>query len=152
MKYSSPLEVLFMRTMRPFAPFVFRGLFALLISSASLLVFIPAHAHHGAASYDSQHFTTLKGTVTEFRFFNPHTEILFDVKDSAGKVTKWIAEGVSATAMSRGGWSRETLKPGDPITIVGNASKNGSPSMRLSKVTVNGKDFSVERGEDTAEQ
>ena len=141
-----------MRIMRPFAPFIFRGFVALLIGGASLFVSIPAHAHHGAASYDSQHLTTLKGTVTEYRFINPHSEILFDVKDSSGKVQKWIAEGVSATAMSRGGWNRDTLKPGDQITIVGNASKNGSFSMRLSKVTANGKDFTVERGEDTAEQ
>jgi hypothetical protein len=141
-----------MRIMRQFAPSMCCGLFALLIGGASLFVSVSAHAHHGAASYDSQHFTTLKGTVTEFRFINPHSEVLFDVKDSSGKVQKWIAEGVSATAMSRGGWSRDTLKPGDQISIVGNASKNGSPSMRLSKVTVNGKDFTVERGEDTADQ
>jgi hypothetical protein len=141
-----------MRTMRSFAPSIFCSVCVLAIGVATLLISVPASAHHGAASYDSEHFTTLKGTVTEFRFINPHSEVLFDVKDSSGKVTPWIAEGVSATAMSRSGWSRDTLKPGDQITIVGNASKNRSPSMRLSKVTVNGKDFTVERGEDTAEQ
>src|SRR5258708_1325142 len=126
MEYSSAPEMLSMRITRSFAPFIFRRLFALLIGGMSLIVSIPAPAPPGAASYDSQHLSTLKGTVTEFRFFNPHSEILFDVKGSSGKVQKWIAEGVSATAMSRGGWSRDTLKPGDQITIVGNASKNGS--------------------------
>jgi hypothetical protein len=115
-------------------------------------IFAPIFAHHGAASYDSKKLTTLKGTVTEFRFMNPHTEILFDVTDAAGNVQKWVAEANSIAALSRDGWTKNTVKPGDQIAITGNLAKNGSHTTRLSKILLpNGKELTVERGEDYAE-
>jgi hypothetical protein len=145
-KYSRRPEVVLMRLKLLSALGLAHGLLAILIC-------VPAYAHHGAASYDSKTFTTLKGTVTDFQFINPHTEIFFDVKDSSGKVQQWIAEGISSVSMARGGWTRSSLKPGDQITIVGNVSKNGSKTMRLSKVVLpNGKALTVERGEDYADQ
>ena len=62
--------------------------------AALLLISGAAFAHHGAAGYDSNKLTTLKGTVTEFRFQNPHAQIFLDVKDSSGKVQNWILEAV----------------------------------------------------------
>ena len=114
----------------------------------------PLFAHHGASAYDTKKLTTLRGTVTDFQFMNPHSELFLDVKDaSSGKVEKWSAEAASMTTMSRLGWSRNLFKPGDQITIVGNRAKNGSPTMRLSKVVLaNGKEFAVQRGEDYADQ
>ena len=126
------------------------ALFAL--AAALFLVSAPAFAHHGAAGYESNKLKTLKGTVTEFRFVNPHSEIFLDVKDEAGKVQNWILEAVSPTTLSRGGWTKNILKPGDQITVEGNAAKNGSPTMRVSKVVLaNGKELSIQRGEDYAQ-
>jgi len=118
-----------------------------------LAIATPVFAHHGASVYDSQKVTTLKGTVTGFRFMNPHTELSFDVKNADGKVEKWTAEAASLVTMSRMGWSRDMFKPGDAITASGNRAKNGSFTMRLSTVVAaNGKAFNVQRGEDYAEQ
>ena len=112
-----------------------------------------AFAHHGAASYDSNKLTTLKGTVTDFRFQNPHAQIFLDVKDSSGKVQNWVLEAVGIATLSRNGWTKSIMKPGDAITVTGNAAKNGSPAMRLTKVVLaSGKELGLERGEDYAGQ
>jgi hypothetical protein len=121
---------------------------AFLLLSASA-----AMAHHGAAGYDSTKVTTLKGTVTDFRFQNPHAQILLDVKDSTGKVQNWILEAVGIATLSRSGWTKSIMKPGDQITVTGNPSKNGAPAMRLTKVVLaSGKELGLERGEDYAGQ
>ena len=112
----------------------------------------PIFAHHGAAVYDTK-LTTLKGTVTSFQFMNPHVEIMFDVTDANGKVEKWMAEAASATSMARLGWTRNSFKPGDPVTAAGNVSKNGSHAMRLRKVVFpDGKETMMDRGEDYVDQ
>jgi hypothetical protein len=75
------------------------------------------------------------------------------VTDAAGNAQKWIAEAVSVASMSRDGWTKNTLKPGDRVTIIGNCAKNGSHSTRLSKIVLaDGKSFTIERGEDYADQ
>jgi hypothetical protein len=126
-------------------------LFALAVGLLALS--IPMFAHHGASAYDTKKLTTLKGTVTDFQFMNPHSEIFFEVKAADGKVEKWSAEAASMVTMSRLGWTKTLFKPGDPITVVGNRAKNGSPTMRLSKVVLaNGREFAVQRGEDYADQ
>jgi hypothetical protein len=118
-----------------------------------LLISNAAMAHHGAAGYDSTKVTTLKGTVTDFRFQNPHAQILLDVKDSSGKVQNWILEAVGIATLSRSGWTKSIMKPGDQITVTGNPSKNGAPAMRLTKVVLaSGKELGLERGEDYAGQ
>ncbi|HYT06406.1 MAG TPA: DUF6152 family protein [Rugosimonospora sp.] len=123
------------------------------LAAALLLLASAAFAHHGAAGYDSNKLTTLKGTVTDFRFQNPHAQIFLDVKDSSGKVQNWILEAVGIATLSRSGWTKSILKPGDAITVTGNPSKNGSPSMRLTKVVLaSGKELGLERGEDYAGQ
>jgi hypothetical protein len=120
------------------------------VALAALFSFATAgSAHHGAAGYDSNKLTTLKGTVTDFRFQNPHAQILLDVKDSSGKVQNWILEAVGIATLSRSGWTKSIIKPGDTITVTGNPAKNGSPAMRLTKVVLaNGKELGLERGED----
>jgi hypothetical protein len=123
------------------------------LAAATFLVSAPVFAHHGAASYDSKKLTTLKGTVTEFRYINPHSELFLDVVDASGKTQKWIAELVSVASLSRYGWTKNTIKLGDRISITGNCAKNGSYTMRLSKLTLpNGKVLSIELAEDYAGQ
>jgi hypothetical protein len=99
-------------------------------------------AHHSNAAYDRNHQNKLKGTVVEFKWANPHIQILFDVKGRSGAIQRWIGEGPSPSQMIENGWTRETLKPGDRISIAGNLPKNGSSSVRLRWVTLpNGKDL-----------
>jgi hypothetical protein len=116
-----------------------------------LVVSSPIFAHHGLAAYDTTKVMTVKGTVTDFQFINPHVEIYLDVEGADGKVQKWVAEGVSVGNMARGGWTKNTLKAGDRITVVGNAAKNGSHAMTFSKVvTADGKTLAIERANDYA--
>ena len=117
-----------------------------------LLVSTCAFAHHGASVYDTAKLTTFKGTVTDFQFMNPHTEILFDVATADGKIEQWTAEAPSLTTMSRSGWNKNSMKPGDKVTFVGNVAKSGSHIMRVRKVIFpNGKESVMDRGEDYAE-
>jgi hypothetical protein len=130
-----------------------RGLLVLCaLSFDLLLVSTPIFAHHGASAYEPK-LTTLKGTITDYQFMNPHTELFFDVKDVSGKVQTWTAEAASALTMYRLGWTKNIFKPGDQITVAGNRAKNGSNTMRLRKVVLaNGKEFVIDRGEDYADQ
>ena len=104
--------------------------------AALLMVPLAVMAHHGAAAYDTSKLTTLKGTVTEYKFINPHVEISIAVKNDKGKVENWIAEANSPNVLSRRGWSRDTMKPGDEITLIGNSGKNGTFTLRLQKVVL----------------
>ena len=94
----------------------------------------PLSAHHGASPYDSTKLTTLKGTVSEFDFINPHVELFVDVTDDKGKVETWMGEANSPNVLSRHGWDKDIIKKGDQITVIGNRGKNGSKTLRLQKV------------------
>jgi hypothetical protein len=99
-------------------------------------------AHHSNAAYDRDHQSKLKGTVVEFKWTNPHIQIIFDVKGRSGAVQRWIGEGPSPSQMTENGWTKETLKPGDRISVVGNMPRSGSLAVRLRWVTLpNGKDL-----------
>jgi hypothetical protein len=128
-------------------------IFAFLTMTVALaLAGAPLLAHHGASVYDSTKLTTFKGTVTDFQFMNPHTEIWFNVTGADGKTEKWTAEAPSLTTMSRLGWNKDLFKPGDQITFVGNVAKSGARIIRLRKVVfANGKQTVMDRGEDYAE-
>ena len=93
-----------------------------------------AFAHHGTANYDMTKVVTLKGTVTDFQFINPHTLILFDVKNEKGEVEHWQAEATSPNHLVRAGWTRDIVKAGDQITISGYRAKNGTTIMRFQKM------------------
>jgi len=80
-------------------------------------------AHHGAAAYDRTVTLTLKASVTEFIFRNPHIIISFDAPDERGQVIHWSAEGGSSSGLSRRGWTWKTLKVGDQVTVVGNPAR-----------------------------
>jgi hypothetical protein len=101
-----------------------------------LMVPFAVMAHHGAAAYDTSNVISVKGTVTEYKFINPHVEISIAVKNDKGKVETWISEANSPNVLSRRGWSRDTMKPGDEITLIGNKGKNGSLTLRLQKVVL----------------
>jgi hypothetical protein len=104
---------------------------ALVIASAG-----STFAHHGLSAYDEKNPVTLKGTVTEFEWSNPHSQIYFDVKDDKGNVTHWACETLGPARLLRAGWSRHSLNPGDQITISLIAAKNGAPVGFLRKLVL----------------
>jgi len=98
------------------------------------LISIPLMAHHGASEYDMTKIVTLNATVKELQYVNPHTLLTFTVKDDSGKVAEWQGELPSPNLLSRRGWSRSILKPGDQVTIIGAPAKNGEKGMQVKKL------------------
>jgi len=100
------------------------------LSVISLLsISIPLFAHHGTgASYFMDRKLTLKGTATEFRLANPHCQLYFDVKDENGNVVHWSAEISSVFHLAKAGWKRDSIKPGDEVTVILSPSKVGNPA------------------------
>jgi hypothetical protein len=95
----------------------------------------PVFAHHGGAIYDTKNPVTLKGVVTDFEWTNPHVQIYFDVKDDKGAVAHWACETLSPGKLARGsGWTKDSLKPGDQITITLNPAKAGTTVGGLRKI------------------
>lgn len=110
-----------------------------------LLASGPAFAHHSTAEYDMTALTAVKGTVTQFEWSNPHAYIHIDAKDDKGSTVEWTAELASIGMLSRVNWKRDTVKPGDEITIYGNRAKNGKNFMRLDKIVfANGQELSAQ--------
>jgi Family of unknown function (DUF6152) len=98
---------------------------ALLAAAGFLVVSVPLLAHHSAATFDTTKEITLKGTVTGWRWANPHCILTFDVKDDAGTVKNWAAETQNPTGMTQRGWSRTSFKAGDEITVTLQPARNG---------------------------
>ena len=111
---------------------------AILVAALGGLVLATgAPAHHGDAGYDVSKLVTVKGSVTEFHFTNPHIEIFIDVKKEDQSIEKWHGELNSPNLVSRmAGWNGKTLKPGDEIVLVGYRAKNGLNVLRLEKVSM----------------
>jgi Family of unknown function (DUF6152) len=99
-----------------------------------LLVAGPMFAHHGAAAYDTSQNTTLKGTVVEFDFINPHCQLFINVADESGALVKWDGEFTNPGTLHRRGWTKDMFKPGDQITMIGNRAKNGANVLRVMKL------------------
>ena len=96
-----------------------------LLSLAAIVT--PALAHHSAAAeYDIKSTVTLKGTITNIEWLNPHARFYVDVKDTEGKVVNWEIETGSPNQLLRGGWTRNTLKIGDVITVEAYRAKDGA--------------------------
>ncbi len=106
-----------------------------------LAVSVTAFAHHGSGvSYDLGKMLVHEGVVTEFQWRNPHVYVLYDVKDDQGNVVNWGAEThAPVVCENEDGWTKDTLKPGDKITISVFPSKIGTPRGLLAKITLNGK-------------
>lgn len=91
------------------------------------LAAVPVFAHHSfAAEYDSTKPVALTGTVSKVEWMNPHARFYMDVKDASGKVTNWELELGSPNGLMRMGWTRNSLKIGDMVSIEGASAKDGS--------------------------
>src|ERR1700687_798909 len=115
-----------------------------------LIMSVPLFAHHGNASYDTTKTVTVKGTVTEYVWSNPHTFIKLDAKDDSGNTVHRIIEGQNPVSMMAIGWTKNTFKPGDEVEIDAMQAKNGNPVAFLGsasptaprrRIVINGKQF-----------
>ena len=115
---------------------------AVLLIFFSLALFsVPALGHHGTfVSYDSANPITMKATVAEFRYTNPHIQLYFDVKDDKGTVTHWGAEGPDPAVLVQAGWGKKrteaALAPGAEITITVAPARNGKPLGAVSNIVL----------------
>jgi hypothetical protein len=101
----------------------------------ALLLAVPAaFAHHSApVFYKVQERVTVSGTVTEFRFTNPHAILKFDVVDEDGATQQWTAETTSPSILRRRGWSQQSFTPGEKVTLEGMPSVDGSYLIRITR-------------------
>jgi hypothetical protein len=95
-----------------------------------------AAAHHSfAVHFVADKIVTVKGTVEEFSFRNPHGLLMLTAKDASGVEQHWRIETNSPNILRRRGWSEDSIKPGDEVTVEGYHARDGSPSMRVYRVT-----------------
>ncbi len=97
----------------------FAGVLVLVLATATVTL-----AHHGLTVFDQAHEVTLEGTVTAFRFVNPHAIVEFDVKDDIGQVKHWQAELTTPVRLK--GWTPTSLEPGIIVTVTGYPAKGGA--------------------------
>jgi hypothetical protein len=102
---------------------------------AAVALAVPLAAHHGrGASFDMKKQVTLKGTVSQVKWQNPHVLIFIDVPDDAGKIVTWGFENSNVHTLATQGYNRNTLKFGQPITAIVNPAANGEPLGIIVKI------------------
>jgi hypothetical protein len=119
-----------------------------------VIVSVPLFAHHGNASYDSTKTVTVKGTVTDYIWANPHVFLEVDAKDDSGNKLHWTIEAQNPLSQTEVGWTKNTFKPGDEVIVEIIPAKNGQPFGRFgvagptaglatqkSLIMINGKQF-----------
>jgi len=107
------------------------------VTVALLMISIPMLSHHGTGiSYDSTKPVVFKATITKFIWANPHSVIMFDVKDDQGNVQHWSGEGNSPYSWGRAGYTANTVKPGDEVTIHLTRSRGGLNVGLVQKVVL----------------
>jgi hypothetical protein len=108
----------------------------LAVCAGLLMVTSVAFAHHGTANYETSKTITVKGVVTGFDFINPHVQIFWEAKDDSGTTQKWQGELTSPNRLSRVGWTKSSIKPGDTISIEGYPTKSGAHEIWIQKVVM----------------
>jgi hypothetical protein len=117
------------------------------VFALTLALGVSTYAHHGNSAYDENKPITLKGVVTEFDWVNPHAQIYFDVTGSNGHVAHWGCETLSPGKLTRAGWTKDSVKAGDQITITLVAAKTGAPVGFLQKlVFADGRQLGISEG------
>ena len=120
---------------------------ALLVSVVVTLALVsgavPLSAHHSWPVNMSQ-LVTVKGTVMEFEWANPHPMITLEVRSDDGKVEKWLVGGPAINRMEANGWSMTTIKPGDIVTGIGYQFADGQKIVRMERLILpDGKEMRV---------
>ena len=109
------------------------------ISIAAVCFFIfsePLAAHHGAAGYDMDKQSVMKATVIDWLWANPHCFLTFDTTDDKGATVRWSAEVSNPVDMTKRGWTKHIMNPGDQVTVTVRPAKNGAPVGQLLKVVL----------------
>jgi Family of unknown function (DUF6152) len=120
---------------------------ALALALGVLALSAPLLAHHGTAAFNNEKKVTLKGTVTEWLWSNPHCLLGVDVKRDDGKVVHWVGETQNPVSMTNVGWSKAAINAGDEVTVTILQVKNGLPLGRVISVALpNGKTLSTGEG------
>jgi len=108
---------------------------AALVPPVLAILAAEAPAHHAFSPvYDEARVITVAGVVTEFRFVNPHALLIMDVTDGAGKVDQWTVEFAGRLNLSEFGWTADSLKPGETVTVTGNPTHTGSARMFFRRI------------------
>jgi hypothetical protein len=103
---------------------------------------LPLLAHHGNAAYDTAKTVTVKGTVTDYIWANPHVFLKLDAKDESGNTLHWVIEGQNAVTQASAGWTNATFKTGDQVIVDVTPAKNGRPIGRFKgRIEINGQVF-----------
>ena len=118
-------------------------LVSVVVTLAVVASAVSLSAHHTwPVSYDQ--LVTVKGTVMEFAWENPHPMITLDVRTDDGKMETWMVGGPAVTRMEANGWTKTTVKPGDVITGIGYQFNDGQKIIRLERVVLaDGKEIKV---------
>ncbi len=124
-------------------------LLVMFVAAGSLLLASsPVFAHHGTAGYDMDKISIIKGTISSFNWSNPHVVIHIAVKNDKGESQDWVVELAAPSMLARGGWTKNSLKPGDEVVAETHPAKNGvttglsGTANGLLKFVVNGKPLS----------
>ena len=107
-----------------------------LVPLCFLAVSVPLSAHHGAAGYNMDKEIVMQATVTDWLWANPHCFLKYDTTDDAGNLSHWAVEVSNPTDMTKRGWSKRSLKPGDEVTVTVRPAKKGAPVGQLLKVVL----------------
>jgi hypothetical protein len=111
-----------------------KAFYLLFVAISFVAASVPVLAHHGTAAYDLSKTATVKGKVTKFSFINPHCQVYFEVTNEKGVAEPWQAELTSPNHLMRSGWTKDTLKPGDDVTVTGYRTKDGTNSIWIGKI------------------
>ena len=104
------------------------------LSLGASIVAVPLFAHHGAAAYETGKNITIKGTVTEWFWANPHCLLKLDVKTDSGEVVRWVTETQAPANMIDAGWRKNSFKSGDEVTVTVRPAKSGNPVGAIVRV------------------
>lgn len=121
---------------RPFTAPMLRGfMFSCVVVFLILSGILPLSAHHARPEYDASSQISITGTVKEFELINPHAWIHLVVTTRQGEIENWSFEGASVGRLTRVGWTRDMLKPGDTVEVLFNPRRDGTPGGLFRGVT-----------------
>jgi hypothetical protein len=109
-----------------------------LVASTAAALVVPAYAHHSFAMFDQNKVVTLRGTIKEFRWVNPHVSLFVEVTEGPAKHGVWAVELTSPGNLTRLGWSRKSLNTGDKVEVEVNPLRDGQPAGGFRKAVVLG--------------